>query len=107
MKFTFLLTSLLVALNLLIWKTGSIFLINPPQRTSKPNFEVQISRTPDDIARGLLFSKESLSQEQKNALQALFLKGYHLRKEWEFQSQQHTELQEQLLHQTKEALVWK
>lgn len=105
MKPTPLITLFLIFLNVLVWKMGSVFLYNPPRKTLPPNPESKISRTADDIARGLLSMKRSLSEEQYSTLQPLFQKGYLLRKKWENENQQYTEFQEELLQETRRLLV--
>ena len=101
---TLLLSISLVILNLCFWNLGTIFLYSPPRKTLPPTPEIQIGRTADDIARGLIFSLDSLSEPQKIELSPLFSRGSMLRQDIEAENQNYSKIQEQLLTQTQEVL---
>jgi hypothetical protein len=101
---TLLLSISLLILNLCFWNLGTIFLYSPPRKTLPPNPEIQMGRTADDIARGLIFALDSLSEPQKIELSPLFSRGSMLRQHIEAENQNYSKIQEQLLTQTQEVL---
>lgn len=108
MKPTTLLLSLaLLILNLCIWNIGTVFLYTSPRKTLPPDPNVQMGRTADDCARGLIFSLDSLSEPQRTELSPLFSRGSMLRRHIEAENQTYTTIQEQLLTQAQELLETK
>ena len=100
MKITPIITALLLlGSNILLWNVEKLYLHTPPRRPLPPHPSADISRTADDIARGILFQHSRLSPDQRSKLRPLTQQGYELRKELTEENYRYTILQEDLLQQ--------
>ena len=92
-----LLCTVLLALNFLVWRMGTVFLYSPPRQSTPPNPELSLMRTSDDIARGILAIEMELNTKQRKELAPLFKKGFQLREKLSTLQNQYLNQQEKIL----------